>query len=104
MHWLYLGPLHICSRHAAQSSYRLWTTCVRYPKSCCLSVVYVLLAGLPCLSPVGEDEPSLTETLFNLRWRNTWRVLCPLRVEGCRGWGKCLWKWMTRREEAALGV
>ena len=33
-----------------------------YSKSCCLSVGYVLLAGLPCLASVGENEPSLTET------------------------------------------
>jgi hypothetical protein len=32
-----------------------------YPKSCCLSVGYVLPAGLPLLASVGEDEPSLTE-------------------------------------------
>jgi hypothetical protein len=34
-----------------------------YPKSSCLSVGYVLLAGLPCLASVGEDAPRLTETL-----------------------------------------
>jgi hypothetical protein len=33
-----------------------------YPKSCCQSVGYVLLAGLPCLASVGEDVSSPTET------------------------------------------
>jgi hypothetical protein len=33
-----------------------------YPKSCCLSIGYVLLAGLPFLVSVGEEAPSLTET------------------------------------------
>jgi hypothetical protein len=33
-----------------------------YPKSCCLSVGYVL-AGLPYLALVEEDAPSLTDTL-----------------------------------------
>ena len=27
------------------------------PKSCSLGVGYVLLAGLPCLASMGEDEP-----------------------------------------------
>jgi hypothetical protein len=30
-----------------------------YDKSCCLSLGYVLLAGLPCLASVGEEGPSL---------------------------------------------
>jgi len=34
-----------------------------YPKSCFLCVGYALLAGLPCLASVGEEEPSLAETL-----------------------------------------
>ena len=33
-----------------------------YPKSCCLHVGYVLLAGLPCLASVGEEAPSLAKT------------------------------------------
>jgi hypothetical protein len=33
-----------------------------YPKSCCLSMGYVLLAGLLFRASVGEDMPSLTET------------------------------------------
>jgi hypothetical protein len=33
-----------------------------YSKSCCLSVGYVLLAGLPCLTLVGEEAHSFTET------------------------------------------
>jgi len=36
-----------------------------YPKICCLFVGYVLLAGLPCLASVGEEEPRLTETWSN---------------------------------------
>jgi hypothetical protein len=36
--------------------------CRGYPKGCCLSVGYVLLAGLPCLASVGEEAPSLIET------------------------------------------
>ena len=34
-----------------------------YLKSCFLSVEYISLIGLPCLASVGEDEPSLAETL-----------------------------------------
>ena len=30
-----------------------------YLKSCCLYTGYGLLAGLPCLAPVGEEAPSL---------------------------------------------
>ena len=37
-----------------------WSGC--YPKSCCLYVGYVLLAGLPCLASMGEEAPGLTET------------------------------------------
>ena len=33
-----------------------------YPKSSCLSVGYVLLAGLLCLASVEEDVPSPAET------------------------------------------
>ncbi|EDM05666.1 rCG32997 [Rattus norvegicus] len=33
-----------------------------YPKSYCLRVGYVLLAGLPCLPSMGEEVPKLTET------------------------------------------
>ena len=33
-----------------------------YPKSCCLYVGYVLLAGLPCLTSEGEEALSLTQT------------------------------------------
>jgi hypothetical protein len=33
-----------------------------YPKSCCLYVEYILLAGLPCPAPVGKEAPSLAET------------------------------------------
>ena len=36
--------------------------CWGYPKSCCLSVGYVLLAGLLCLASVGEEAPSLAVT------------------------------------------
>ena len=39
-----------------------------YPKSCCLYVGYVLLAGLPCLASVGEEVPSLAETLSARVW------------------------------------
>ena len=35
---------------------------VSYPESCCLSVRYVLLAGLPCLASVREDMPNPAET------------------------------------------
>ena len=31
-------------------------------QNCCLSVKYVILAGLPYLASVGENAPSLTET------------------------------------------
>jgi hypothetical protein len=34
-----------------------------YPKSCCLFMGYVLLAGLPCLASVGEDVPSLADLM-----------------------------------------
>jgi hypothetical protein len=33
-----------------------------YPKSGCLYVGHVLLPGLPCLTSIGEEVPSLTET------------------------------------------
>ena len=33
-----------------------------YPKSYCLFVGYVLLAGMPCLSSLGEEVLSLIET------------------------------------------
>jgi hypothetical protein len=33
-----------------------------YPKSCCLSMGYVILAGLPCLVSMGEDTHNLAET------------------------------------------
>lgn len=33
-----------------------------YPKSCCLYVGCVLLAGLPCLASMGKQAPSLAET------------------------------------------
>ena len=33
-----------------------------YHKSCCLYVGYVLLAGLPCLAPMGQKVPFLSET------------------------------------------
>jgi len=42
-----------------------------YPKSCYLSVGYVLLAGLPCLASVGEDVPSPAETLLEVEGRGT---------------------------------
>ena len=32
-----------------------------HPKSYCVYVGYVLLAGLPCMASVGEDVPSLAE-------------------------------------------
>ena len=32
-----------------------------YFKNYCLSVGYVLLAGLPCLASVGQEAPSLPE-------------------------------------------
>jgi hypothetical protein len=32
------------------------------PKSCCLSVEYIPLTGLPCLASIGEDVPSPTGT------------------------------------------
>ena len=35
-----------------------------YPKSCCLYVGYVLLAGLPCLASAGEDAPILIRDLL----------------------------------------
>ena len=58
--WTYstLQALHICSRCVAQFSCESpndWSG--GYPKSCCLYVGYVLLAGLPCLASVGEEEP-----------------------------------------------
>ena len=51
--WTYstLQALHICSRCVAQFSCESpndWRG--GYPKSCCLYVGYVLLAGLPCLA------------------------------------------------------
>ena len=39
-----------------------------YPKSCCLSVGYVLLAGLPCLATVGEDVQRLDVPGWGQGW------------------------------------
>jgi hypothetical protein len=32
------------------------------PKSCCLYLGFVLLAGLPCVTLVGAEAPNLAET------------------------------------------
>jgi hypothetical protein len=40
-----------------------WSSRYPYPKSCCLYVRYVLLAGMPCLVSVGEDAPSLADLM-----------------------------------------
>ena len=37
--------------------------CWGYPKSCCLSVGYVLLAGLLCLASVGKDVSNLPDLM-----------------------------------------
>jgi hypothetical protein len=53
---------NICRKCTARSSYGSRTTGAgTILKICCLSVGYVLLAGLPCLSSVGEDGPSPVE-------------------------------------------
>ena len=58
IHGLDLGPL----AHMEQMCSLVfnWNGC--YPKSCCLSVGYILLAGLSCLASVGEDAPSPAKT------------------------------------------
>ena len=57
------GSLHICSRCAAQSSSGSSDNWIGdCPKSCCLSLEYVPLTGLPCLASVGEDVSSPVET------------------------------------------
>jgi hypothetical protein len=41
-----------------------------YRKSCCLSMGYVLLAGLFCQASVGDDVPSPSEISYARRvWR-----------------------------------
>jgi hypothetical protein len=43
-----------------------------YPKSCCLSVGYVLLSGLPCRATVGEVVVSQApQTLDMPGWADT---------------------------------
>ena len=66
----------------------------RLSQKCCLYVGYVLLAGLCCLASVGEEAPSLEETLLSARvggypgepthWRS-------------REIGEGLWEGVTRR-------
>ena len=58
-----------------------------YPKGCCLSVGYVLLAGLPCLSSVGEDVLSTIYVLGG--------VHNPLTQRRRGGRGKELWEGVT---------
>jgi hypothetical protein len=65
IHKLDIGQLNICNRCESSSSCGSQTTRVgvgEYPKSCCLSVGYILRAVLLCLTSVWEDVPSLTET------------------------------------------
>jgi hypothetical protein len=66
-----------------------------YPKSCCLPIGYVLLAGLPCLASVGEDVPSLTDLMC--REGDTGRGSHLLRGEreGEQGRGEGLWEGVT---------
>jgi hypothetical protein len=51
-----------------------------YPQNCCLSVGFVLLAGLPCLASVGEDMPSLTDSMC--QGKGIPRKTIPLRLRG----------------------
>ena len=69
-----------------------------YPKSCCLYVEYVLLAGLPCPASVGEDKPSFTE-IWSARVREISKTP-PHPLRGRRGGQEGvggLWKRVTRR-------
>jgi hypothetical protein len=34
-----------------------------YPKSCCLSLGYIILAEMPCLVSGGEEAPSLGDLM-----------------------------------------
>jgi hypothetical protein len=65
-----------------------------YPKSCCLSVEYVLLVGLLCLALVGKDVQSQG-------WWNTQENLT--LAQRRRGWqmGKGLWEggWLRGASE-----
>jgi len=56
------------------------------PKSCCLSMGYVLLVGLLCLASVGEDAPG---------WRDTYEGPPSQRRRG--GLGRGLWEGVTRK-------
>ena len=49
---------------------------------------YVVLAGLPCLSLVGKDVPSLSETWGARVQEYPGTPLHTQRRRGWRGWGK----------------
>jgi hypothetical protein len=64
-----------------------------YPKSCWLSVGYVLVARLPCLASMGEEMSSLTETWSDRLGRYKGGPYL-LRGEGYGGWEKnCERRW-----------
>lgn len=65
-----------------------------YPKSCCLYVGYVLLAGLP-VWPQWERMPPAPRRLEVPGWGDTQRDFHPLRKEGE---GEGLWDGVTGRE------
>jgi hypothetical protein len=58
-----------------------------YSKSCCLSVEYVLLAGLSCLDSVGEAAPSLTGIEVP-GWGDTKGAPTCSEEKGSSGWGQ----------------
>jgi hypothetical protein len=52
--------MYICSRWGAYSSWWVPNNCKgTYHKSCCPSMEYVLLSGLPCLASVGKEMVAL---------------------------------------------
>jgi hypothetical protein len=60
--WQELGlPAHMYQMCSLVFMCNNWSR--SYPKSCCLYGGYILLAELPCLTLVGEEVLSLSETL-----------------------------------------
>ena len=78
------------------------TASVNCPKSCSLGVGYVLLAGLPCLASMGEDEPGPADLMCQdggvvvLKGAPT----CS-EEKGKEKWGKGPWKGVTIRGDVS---
>ena len=70
-----------------------------YPRSCCLRVGYVLLAGLPCLASVGEDCLA-SERCEMPGWEGIPKG--PTGSERGEGMGKGLWEGVIRRVESRM--